>query len=570
MRLNLIQNSPQPGSQPSPLPSASQEDTAHLLHEIHNRQLEIELQGEELRRAERSIFLNSRRLTDFYDFAPVGYFTLTSSGQIWALNLKGADFLGRNRGQIIGSHFVDYIQHGDKALFTAHLQRLSEGPEKSECELQLISPTHQPSYVLLSSSLCFDEENLMTMIRTVVSDITQKRLLEAEVEKARAQAEQASQAKSQFLANMSHEIRTPLGVILGFSEVMLEEVSDDKNLSESVQAIRRNGEHLLNIINEILDLAKIESGCLPIEGLLFSVDNAIKEVVNLLRARANGKNLSLNFERADDAPDLLHTDPTRFRQILLNLVGNALKFTDRGGVTIKLRKLPSEWGAPLVTIDVSDSGCGIAEQNRDALFQAFSQVDLSTTRRYGGTGLGLVLSKKLAQAIGGDVILLASEPGKGSTFRLTLPQGLADTKVSKALPRAPAREELIGPMSLQGVKILLLSEALATSGELVPLLESHGAFVHAVPDSFDGVSKALTHCFDLLLFDSATPGLGAPDLIRLLRASHFEKPILAVLQEGDEVDPMSCQEAGYSGHIRRPFLAAEVVPEIVQQVRHHH
>lgn len=556
---------------PSDIPRDAITDSLKLIHELKTQQVELEMQSEELRRAERKLQQTCRSFTDFYDFAPVGYFTLTTRGLIHTSNLTGADFLKRDRIRIIGTDFIDYVHPDDRAIFAAHLQALSEKAGPEECEVQLLQRQDQVFYAHLKSTLVFDEDSGGAMIRSVVSDITQRRLLQHELEIARRKADLAQQAKSQFLANMSHEIRTPLGVILGFSEVLLEEADEDRALSEPILAIRRNGEHLLNIINEILDLAKVEAGDLTTENMLVSIDGSVREVMNLLKAKAISKNLRISLRKSDDFPDLINTDPTRLRQILLNLLGNAIKFTERGGVEIRLGTSTGEQ-EPRLTIDVRDTGCGMTEACRAALFQPFSQGDFSTTRKYGGTGLGLALSQKLAEAIGGSLGLVASELGKGSTFRLTLNSGrtagesLAKSEEGEIDPGVRTLELV----TLNRIKILVISENITQSRELVSLLEGNGALVHSVEDGFEGVSKALTHCFDLLLLDTVTPGLCPSEVIKLLRANHFDRPILAILHQAAALSRMDAFEAGFNGQIARPYHAAEIIREILRQVKRHH
>ena len=243
------------------------------------------------------------------------------------------------------------------------------------------------------------------------------------LQKANTAALAALQAKSDFLANMSHEIRTPMTAILGYVDIMLEE-SIGPATREYVEVIKRNGAHLLALINDILDLSKVESGVLQIEPTRCSPLHVVEEVVSLMRVRAEAKQLALQTETVGSLPETILTDPLRLRQVLVNLVGNAIKFTDQGRVCLAVR-FTSNDGCPRLCFDVTDTGIGISDEHLQRLFQPFTQVDNSSTRKFGGTGLGLCISKRLTETLGGR-IEVRSTPGKGSTFCVMIDPGPLD------------------------------------------------------------------------------------------------------------------------------------------------
>lgn len=248
------------------------------------------------------------------------------------------------------------------------------------------------------------------------------------LEKAKEAAETANKSKSEFLANMSHEIRTPMTAILGFSEILLGSIKDPQQV-EGLKTIRRNGEYLLQLINNILDLSKVESGKLEVEHIKCSPCQILAEVISLMRVPTNGKGLQLELEYAGPIPEQIQSDPTRLRQILINLIGNATKFTEVGKIRVVARLNNVEAEEPKMQFDVIDTGIGMTEEQISHLFQPFVQADTSTTRKFGGTGLGLTISKRLAKMMGGN-IEVSSIPEKGSTFSLSISIGsLQDIKM---------------------------------------------------------------------------------------------------------------------------------------------
>ncbi|HVW00525.1 MAG TPA: ATP-binding protein, partial [Planctomycetaceae bacterium] len=282
-----------------------------------------------------------------------------------------------------------------------------------------------------------------------------------ELEHQRMLSETANRAKSEFLANMSHEIRTPMTAILGYSELLLDDTERTAETRvEALRTIRRNGEHLLGIINDILDISKIEAGKLEVETVSCSPIAIVEEVVASMGVRAHAKNLGLDVEFAGELPETILSDPTRLRQILVNVVGNAIKFTEAGHVRVVVR-LSSD-ARPKLEFDIIDTGIGISASQRERMFKPFQQADNSTTRRFGGTGLGLAISKRLATMLGGDVVLLDSTPGKGSHFRLLIDPGPLEFHrliVPHPTPEAKVVDAAaIGTCSLAGLRLLLAED----------------------------------------------------------------------------------------------------------------
>lgn len=401
-------------------------------------------------------------------------------------------------------------------------------------------------------------------------DMTRRRQMEVELRQAKELAEDASRTKSEFLANVSHEIRTPMTAILGFTDILLEAREERRLTDEEVSAlqiVKNNAAHLLEIINDILDLSKIEAGKLDVERLAFPPIQLLTEVVSLMRVKANAKKLELRVQYLGPVPRIIKSDPTRIRQILVNLVGNAIKFTEVGEIQllVQLRQegTPQEGKQYLLEIGVKDTGIGMTPTQLARLFQPFSQGDTSTTRRYGGTGLGLTISRRLAQLLGGD-ITVASQQGQGSTFTVTLPVGSAGTielvnAVSEAEVPVTARPaEVVAPPPGLQARILLAEDGPDNQRLISFHLRRAGAEVTIVDNGQLAVEQALAaqsaaQPFDVILMDMQMPILDGYGAARELRNSGYRRPIIALTAHAMEGDEAKCLEAGCDGYATKPI-----------------
>ncbi|HHN78421.1 MAG TPA: PAS domain-containing protein, partial [Phycisphaerales bacterium] len=344
----------------------------------------------------------------------------------------------------------------------------------------------------------------------IVNDRMEKQLIET-----RDAARAASEAKSAFLANMSHEIRTPLNGIIGSTELLLREddsISADER-TEWITTIHNSGRHLLQLINNILDLSKVEAGQLDIEVIETSPVELITDLISTMRIQAHEKNISLDLLCQGPQPGTIETDPTRFRQILMNLIGNAIKFTERGGVSVRSYIDDQEDGQAMLRIDVSDTGTGIPPEKLETIFDPFTQADNSITRRFGGTGLGLAISKKLAESLGGSLTAW-SQPGRGSTFTLTIPIGHKDeitiaeehhTEAVRSKRRVRVEESAIDK-ALTG-RALLVDDGETNRRLISRILERAGLDVACAVNGKDALDILEHESFDLILMDMQMPVL---------------------------------------------------------------
>jgi len=379
------------------------------------------------------------------------------------------------------------------------------------------------------------------------------------LERARFEAEAASNAKTQFLANMSHELRTPLTAILGYADLILDEASTLEESREHAETIRRNGGHLLSLISDILDLSKIEAQCMSVERIECAPGELVKEIVTLMKPRAEGKGIALSARMNEDVPARIVTDPTRLRQILVNLVGNAVKFTEEGSVEVR-GSMEGDAGSPTLRLDVVDTGIGITSEQQARLFQPFTQADSSMARRFGGTGLGLSISQKLARMLGGD-IRVCSETGTGSTFTVRIAtEPAAEGGSERAAAPAPA---VRGAERLEA-RILLAEDGVDNRRLLAHVLERAGARVEVVENGREAVEtvrrvRADGGGFELILMDMQMPELDGYEATRVLRAEGVEAPIIALTAHARAADRRKCFEAGCDEYLAKPIERATLL-----------
>ncbi len=393
----------------------------------------------------------------------------------------------------------------------------------------------------------------------------QRELIESakQLEAARAEADSASRAKSDFLARMSHEIRTPLNAILGFAEL----VDNEGYRADAAVTIRRNAQHLLSLINDILDFSKIEAGEMKVASEPTDAVAEVGRVVELLSERALAKGISLHFEMNGDPPGLIRSDPLRLRQIMINLVGNAIKFTEQGEVRVRIERE----GECALAIHVGDTGIGIEPQYIASLFEPFQQVDSSMSRRASGTGLGLSISKQLAEMIGGR-IAVQSHPGRGSAFTLTIPAVPASAIGPNPLKNASTS----ATQELNGVRILLAEDGEDNQRLFCHVLRKAGALVELACNGQEAVERADRAKKDgcpphVLLMDMQMPIVDGYEATARLRAAGYKWPIIALTAHATPADRQRCLDAGCDDFATKPIAPRDLIAlcdRIVRECQH--
>lgn len=389
-------------------------------------------------------------------------------------------------------------------------------------------------------------------------DITDRKLADERHETAKHEAEAANAAKSAFIANISHEIRTPMNAILGYADMLLDGGSTPEQRHDCVQVIRRNGEHLLAIINDILDISKVEACRMSAERIQCDLPQLIADVIGLTRPKAVEKDLKFEVTFNELIPQTFITDPVRAKQVLVNLVGNAIKFTHSGTVRLHVTYDITYFGQTL-RFNVSDTGIGMTAEQMTHLFQPFTQADVSTTRKFGGTGLGLTISKRLAQILGGD-ITVESKEGTGSTFTFTLDGGPRDgVELLKNFHQNQLDVADFAPSFNEGREIRLRGKVLlAEDGEdnqhvLTTFLRQAGVQVALAPNGEVALHMAMTGDFDLVLMDMQMPVMDGYRATGELRKAGFTKPIIALTAHAMAEDRLKCLAAGCCEYLSKPI-----------------
>ncbi len=405
----------------------------------------------------------------------------------------------------------------------------------------------------------------------IILDVTERaeneqrqRQLMDSLEVAKAEAEAANRLKSSFLANMSHEIRTPLGAILGFSDLLKDNTLRNVERVQFLDTISRNGKALTKIIDDILDLAKVESGKLEIEKVEFSLFDLVDDVMDLFRERSRAKSIYIRANLESDTPGRIVSDPTRLRQILINVVGNAVKFTTNGGVIIDVRSLKQKDEDVVLEITVKDTGIGMTDEQKMRLFQPFMQADNTTTRKYGGTGLGLALSKRLANALNGDISIRESYPDQGSTFvisfQATLLNSFRQRRLNKGMSTTVSSE------TLAGIRVLVADDAKENLFLVGRILTNLGAEVETADNGAEAFRKAIGGIFDCVLMDIQMPEMDGYEATRALRKAGFKKPIFALTAHAMAEERARSTASGCNGHLTKPLDKQELIDTIRKNV----
>lgn len=512
---------------------------------------------QERKRVEKRLRESEEKYRSILESIEDGYFEVDLAGNFTFLNESLCKILGQSRDELMGMNNRQYMdKESARKVFETFHQVYTTGKAATAMDWILLRKDGTRRFVETSTSLMRNRNGTPTGFQGIARDITDRKRTEEALHKAKL-SEEASKAKGKFLANMSHEIRTPLNAIIGMTELAMDAALDD-SLRNTFHTITRETDALLGIINEILDFSKIEAGKLELEEIPFDLSVTMENVADNIAFQAGQKGLGFRSYRSPDLPSRFMGDPGRLRQILLNLSGNALKFTDRGEICIKAEMAENLGERVKIRFSVTDTGIGIPEDKQTAIFESFAQADGSTTRKYGGTGLGLAISKRLAELMGGE-IGVESEEGKGSTFwftavfaRLTDEATLATFTDLQGEELAAAEEGL-----LWHGRILLAEDYQTNQRVFTEQLNRVGCKVVLAENGKEAVEIFAAGDFDLVFMDVHMPemdGLTATRLIRKQEEGREKRtPIIALTASVLAGDQQACHDAGMNDFLEKPL-----------------
>lgn len=500
-----------------------------------------------------------KELRIILEHAPIGIAKLVDRNQLWA-NSRHAEIFQYSNEELEGqsTRFLYPSDEAYEAFGTVAYPVLAQGLLFDTVQ-EMVRKDGVHIFVRFIGSAIDPADPAKGSI-WLTEDITTQKQTNEELERAKVAAEAANQAKSAFLANMSHEIRTPMNGVIGMTQ-LLEMTPLSEEQRDYVQSLRISGTNLLALINDILDLSKIEAGRISPESFEFSLRTCIHDILMAQKPVIQGKGLSLQVDLAADLPEIVRGDQLRVRQIILNLLSNAIKFTPSGSISISVDLCERKGETVSVRIVICDTGIGIAPEALETIFSPFAQEDGSITRNYGGTGLGLTISRRLAELMGGG-ITVESTPETGSCFTVTIPFASADdTDVTEA-SSLPESVEWSGPR----LRILLAEDNLVNSRLAVKLLEKMGHTVSLAANGQECLNLLAGEQFDLLLMDIQMPVMGGSEALRELRAKENETsgklPVIALTAHAIYGDREQFIAEGFDGYVAKPLILDKLVREM--------
>ena len=488
--------------------------------------------------------------------------TTDPAGIITDVNKQMEALTGCTRDELIGAPFKSYFTDPERA--EAGIRRVLSEKKVTDYELTACALDGKLTVVSYNATTFYDRGRTLQGVFAAARDITERKAVEAELKQARAVAESASRTKSDFLASMSHEIRTPLHAIMGIAD-LLAKTSLSPEQDKFVQIFRRAGDNLLNLINDILDLSKVEALQLDLERTGFSLNDLLEKMTEMLAGRAREKGLALVCEIAPNVPTDLVGDPTRLRQVLINLIGNAIKFTESGEVSLRVTADEDSSVPAALRFTISDTGIGIPHEKLDRVFERFTQADSSTTRRFGGSGLGLTISKRLVDLMGGR-IWVESVVEKGSVFAFAVPFETWAGAPGRATVPADTDSEL----PLLALRILLVEDSPDNRTITLAYLENTPYRVEVAETGAIACDMFKVGHYDLVLMDRQMPvmdGLTATRTIRTWEQANGRPstPIVALTASALKGDRETCMAAGCTAYLTKP-IKEDV---LLQAIREH-
>ncbi len=500
------------------------------------------------------------RFKNLADAAPVFLWLAQEDGSCTYFNQSWLDFTGKTLDQEKGFGWAEGIHPDDLPRCLRSIANDFENRKYFETEYRLKNRYGEYRWMMARGIPRYNGDGKFSGFTGSCIDITDHKILVTELQAAKVAADTASVIKTQFLANVSHEIRTPLGIIIGFADILRNEQISADERNGLLDRILKSGNQLLHIIDDVLDVSKVEANKFEIELIDFSIKDLINEIKELFEFRAQEKGLIFKTIISENMPDYVKSDPTRMKQILINIIGNSIKFTSEGFVELKIESY--QIGPKFcLGFTVTDTGLGIRDDYQNRIFKPFSQVDSSTTRKYGGTGLGLHLSRKLAQMLNGNLELVTSKLYQGSTFFFHLPVLVVDSKETAV--HFPSQAELQKKFNnLKGIRILVADDAEENRILIEKYLMPYGLVLKFAQNGLEAVEMASRNDFDLILMDIQMPELDGYGALTQIREFNSDIPIIALTAHALKTEKDKCLAIGFCEHVTKPVNKQKLVSTI--------
>lgn len=482
----------------------------------------------------------------------VGYIDADKKYKV--VNAAYEKWFGKPKSYFLGKRVQDVMPEDTVKRALPNIEEALRG-ETVNFDNKLVKETGEVIYVNTTFVPDVGPEGVVRGFVVLAHDLTDVKRAHIELQAAKEQAEAASLAKTRFVANMSHEIRTPLGVITGFADLALRSMEKPEEVKNYLEIVRKNAGVLAELIGNVLDLSKVEAHMLEVEKINVSLRSLIDEVSESLQLKANKKGIEFSFDINENVPRTIESDPTRLRQILINLVGNALKFTEQGWVKLKVF---AEGGN--ICFRISDSGIGISQEQIPRLFKPFSQADSSMNRKFGGTGLGLLLSSQLAVALSGSLELIASEIGEGSTFEVKIPYDTSHSEIFQSRVSTPT----VDVPDLFGKAILLVEDSLENRVLISHYLIPTKAQVVIAENGLVALEKISSQPFSYVLMDIQMPVMDGFDAAGKMRKLGFKNPIIAITAHALKGEKEKALDAGFSDYLTKPISEIQLLKTIAR------
>ncbi len=515
----------------------------------------------ERKKAEEELQHSREKLNDIVTLLPQSIYEADFAGELTFANQAAFDLFGYSVEDFVaGLNVLDMIVPEDAGRAQENIGKLYMGSTEGSYEYTARRKDGSTFPVMIYSSVIRNGNSLLGMRGTIV-DISKRKRYEQELEKARDMAESMNRAKDEFLANMSHELRTPITAVLGFAE-LLEGTKLSEEQHKYLSTITSSTETLLALVDDLLDLARIEAGKVCLERKEFSLRKLIGDVANSQTPSAKAKGLTFHTQVSAEVPDRLMGDSLRLNQVLLNLTVNAIKFSAKGEVCLAVAVENFHPSTPMLRFDVVDTGIGIRAEYVTEIFQPFSQVDPSSTRKFGGAGLGLAICKKLMAVMGGEISVDSCE-GVGSTFHARLPLDVADIETESRGDHPPS---LAAVTEIAPLRVLLVEDHQISQNFFAEVLKRYGHHIELATNGTEALEKLQDHTYDLVLMDIQMPVMDGMEAVGKIRDMEKVKgghlPVIALTAHAREEDRLEVLSKGFDGYVAKPMKIVELLDEM--------